>query len=70
MQLLYVLHFQKHDIKDAISNRFKTLVLMNACFYRPLHNEGAYLTIEEEYKRKDVQGCNNNTELQLLLRNS
>lgn len=43
---------------------------MNACFYRPLHNEGAYLTIEEEYKRKDVPGCNNNTELQLLLRNS
>lgn len=41
-------------------------------FYRPLHNEGAYLRrrIEEKYKRKDVPGCNNNTELQLRLRNS
>lgn len=74
MQPLYVLHFQRHDINDAnqiVSGMcYKTLVLMNACFYRPLHNEGAYLTIEEEYKRKDVPGCNNTTELQLLLRNS
>lgn len=36
---------------------------MNVCFYRLLYNEGVYLIIEEEYKRKDVLGCNNNIEL-------